>query len=320
MTETPRGRILLTGATGFLGPYALAALATEGWQVRTALQHPSRTSTDHQAVVVGSIGGTTDWRQALEGIDAVVHLAGRAHRSPRIQQTEHALYFEVNTAGTLHLARAAAASGIRHFVFVSSIAVNGMTTDGRGAFREDDAPSPQTVYGKTKAAAEAGLAEIANRTGMSVTTIRPPMIYGRHAKGSFRALTRAIATHIPLPFGAIKNRRAFVAAENVASFITFRLSHSVSGFEAYIVADEEQVSTAEFSRRIAAALQKRPVMLPIPRAALALGLRAIGASNLIDSILGSLVVDMAKTHGTGWRPAVTLDEGLQRAVRPRTSE
>jgi UDP-glucose 4-epimerase len=314
MTDPSIRKILLTGATGFLGPYVSAALRAQGWSVRAALQRPSSAPLDCEAVIVGSIGGTTEWRAALLGIEAVVHLAGRAHWPPAVQQAERELYFETNTAATLHLAQVAAAAGVRHFVFASSVAVNGATTDGRGPFRESDPPSPQTVYGATKAAAEAGLAEIATQTGMAVTAIRPPMIYGRHAKGSFRTLSRAIGWHIPLPFGLVQNQRAFVAAENVASFITFRLAQPVSGFNAYIVADDEQVSTAEFCRRIARALGTKALLLPVPRGALALGLRAVGATNLIESTLGSLVVDTAKVRSTGWRPAVTLNEGLRRAM------
>jgi UDP-glucose 4-epimerase len=309
--------VLLTGATGFLGPYVTAALSAAGWRVRLALRSASPQPSGADVAIVGAITGATDWRAALTGVDAVVHLAGLAHRGVAAQEAERELYFETNTAATLHLAEAAAAAGVRHFVFASSIAVNGAIAEEGRPFRETDAPSPQTVYGSTKAAAEAGLATIAERSGMSVDAIRPPMIYGRHAKGSFRSLSRAIGLHLPLPLGAVRNRRAFVAAENVASFVVYRLAQPATGFAAYIVADDEQVSTADFSRRMARAMQTRALLLPVPLPALTWGLRTLGAGGLIDSVLGSLVVDTAKARGTGWHLDISLDEGLRRALITR---
>jgi UDP-glucose 4-epimerase len=220
----------------------------------------------------------------------------------------------VNADGTLRLAQAAAALGARHFVFLSSIAVNGSTTDGRAAFRETDAPAPRSIYGETKAAAEQGLSALAAQSAMGVTVIRPPMIYGREAKGSFRTLVRAVSAGVPLPFSAVRNRRAFVAAENVANFVAFRLAEDAIGCEVFIVADAEQISTAEYIRRVAGALGRRALLFPAPTPLLKAALHAARMSDLIDSTLGSLDLDTSKARAAGWRPIVTLEQGLARAV------
>jgi UDP-glucose 4-epimerase len=314
VTDVAPRMVLLTGATGFLGPYVTAALAAAGWRVRLAVRRALPQPSDVDVAMVGAITGATDWQAALTGIDAVVHLAGLAHRGVAAQEAERDLYFETNTRATLHLAEAAAAAGVRHFVFASSIAINGAVAEESRPFRESDPPAPQTVYGSTKAAAEAGLAAIAGRCGMTVDAIRPPMIYGRHARGSFHSLSLAIGLHLPLPLGAVRNRRAFVAAENVASFIAFRLAQPTPGFAAFIVADDEQVSTADFCRRMGRAMHTRVLLLPVPLPALSWGLRAAGAGGLVDSVLGSLVVDTAKARSTGWRPDFSLDDGLRRAL------
>jgi UDP-glucose 4-epimerase len=315
MITPPPHTVLLTGITGFLGPYVAAALKAGGWSVRAALRRPVRDLPAYdESVLVGELSGATDWTDALVGIDAVVHLAGRAHRPPAVQLAEKDLYFETNTTGTIHLAQAAADAGVRNFIFASSIAVNGVSTDGRGPFRESDAPAPQSIYGRTKAAAEDGLRNVAAKTGMAVAAIRPPMIYGANAKGSFRILSRAIAAHVPLPFGMVRNRRAFIAAENVASFVAFCLENPGHGMETYIISDEEQISTADFSRRIGRALGRNAMLLPVPEKALGLMLRFAGAAHLIESVLHSLVVDTGKVGCSGWRAAVSLDQGLLLAL------
>lgn len=308
-------RVLVTGATGFLGGYVLQALSQDGCDVRAAVRD---TAGDHKAgdtVAVGSIGRDTDWRSALAGIDAVVHLAARAHRAPALQAAERELYMDVNCDGTLRLARAAADAGVRQLIFASTIGALGAATEGRGPFSEDDPFDPQTVYAETKAAAERGLAAIAAEGKLAITAIRPPLIYGRNAKGSFAVLLRALRAGLPLPFAGIRNRRAFVAAENVASFMVHRLRQPGSGYQPFIVADDEQVSTPDFVRSLAAALGIQARLFPVPETLLKRALAWTGRAHLTDSLLGSLEVDTGKAHATGWRPAVTLERGLASACQ-----
>ena len=270
-------------------------------------------SSEPNTVVIDTIGPDTNWDEALRGVDAVVHLAARVHH-PR---EEHAseIYRSINTDGTLQLARCAAKAGVRQFIYLSTILVNGASTDGRPPFREDDPVMPRGVYGLSKAAAEAGLEALAQETDMSITVIRPPLIHGPGALGNFRLLVKAVERGIPLPFGSIHNRRAFLGVENLASFIVHRLTHPGSKFDVFLVADDEQVSTPEFVRRIAMAMGKKPRIVPFPLFALKALFRVSGRSEASDSVAGSQEVDTSKALKTGWRPPLSLDEGLRSALQ-----
>ncbi len=308
-------KVLLTGATGFLGRYVLNALSQGGFDVRVARRSAVPDNSFAAGIVVGPIGGATDWSAVLRGIDAVVHLAARAHRPPAVQSAERDSYMDVNCHGALQLARAAADAGCGHMIFMSTIGVHGAATEGRGPFTEADVFQPQTVYAETKVAAERGLMTLAAERGLAITAIRAPLIYGRNAKGSFAALQGALRAGFPLPLASIRNRRAFAAAENVASFILHRLRHPGRGYDAFIVADREQVSTAEFARALAAALGARARLFALPESLLRGALALSGRGHLTESLLGSLEVNTAKARASGWQPAVTLEEGLAAACQ-----
>jgi UDP-glucose 4-epimerase len=303
--------VLVTGAGGFIGRHLEPVLQSSGWTVRRTVRAAATGPND---VLIESIGPQTDWRDALEGVDAVVHLAARVHHP----NEEHAveLYRNVNVEGTLHLARSAASMGVRQFIFLSSIHVNGRSTEGRGPFTEADALTPRGVYGKSKAAAESGLRAMAQDQGMHITVVRPPLVYGAGAKGNFDLLVRAVRRGIPLPFGLVRNRRAFVSVENLSSFIADRLARANAGFDVFLVADAEQVSTPEFVRRLAKAAGATSRLLPVPVSILRPILRLIGTPEAYDSTVGSLELDVSKAAATGWQPPVSLDEGLRRATRP----
>jgi UDP-glucose 4-epimerase len=308
MTDT-RPVVLLTGASGFVGRHLVPVLARAGWRVRGAVR--TLTGSDDE-VLIGSIGPTTDWRAALAGVEAVVHLAARAHHPGEEHAAE--LYRAVNAQGTLQLARCAAAAGVRRFVHVSTILVNGSNTDGRAPFREDDLPAPRGVYGISKAAAESGLRELTETVDMGVTVIRPPLIYGAGALGNFRLLVKAVQRGIPLPFGAIRNRRAFLGVENLASFIANRLSGADGKFDIFLVADDMQISTPEFVRQIARAAGTTARLVPVPMPALQVMLKMSGRPEARESLIGSMEIDVSKAASTGWRPQLSLEEGLRQAV------
>jgi UDP-glucose 4-epimerase len=306
-----RDRItLLTGANGFVGRNLAPVLAANGMLVRRA----QRTYSSYlDTLVIDSIGPRTDWNSALSEVDAVVHLAARVHHPNEEDAAD--LYRDANTLGTLHLARCAARAGVRHFIFMSTILVNGSNTDGRHPFREDDQVLPRGVYGASKAVAEAGLEAIANDTGMKITVIRPPLIYGTDALGNFRLLVAAVKRGIPLPFGSIHNRRAFLGVGNLASFVVHRLIHPGGKFDTFLLADEEEVSTPEFVRRIGEALGKKHRMVPFPLFALRASFRIIGRPEAAESLTGSLEIDTSKALKTGWHPEISLDEGLRSALQ-----
>jgi UDP-glucose 4-epimerase len=302
--------VLVTGANGFVGRHLAPAMARAGWIVRRAVRKRSGAPDE---VVVESVGPATDWRDALAGVDAVVHLAARVHH----HHEEHAveLYRSVNIEGSLRLARSAAASGVGQFIFVSTVLVHGRSNDGRAPFRESDILTPRGLYGMSKAAAESGLKDLAPGGAMRVTVVRPPLVYGAGAKGNFSLLQKAVTRGIPLPFAAIQNRRAFLSVENLTSFILHRLSHPSEKFNIFLVADEEQVSTPEFIERLARAAHTSPRLFRLPVALLGTLLKLSGRREANDSLLGSLELDISKAFSTGWRPQITLDEGLQRALR-----
>jgi UDP-glucose 4-epimerase len=310
MSEAKRV-VLVTGASGFVGRHIVPALASEGWSVRRTVRSPEGVDDE---VVIETIGSDTDWQAALEGVDAVVHLAARVHH----KHEEHAvqLYRSVNIAGTLHLARSAVTAGVRQFIFVSTVLVHGRSNDGRAPFSEDDILTPRGLYGMSKAAAEAGLKGLARDCDMKISVIRPPLVYGAGAKGNFALLTRAVDLGLPLPFAAIRNHRAFLAVQNLASFIQRRLAFPdpASNFEVFLVADKEQVSTPEFIERLAVASGKSPRLFGMPPDLLSTLLRVIGRQETHDSLIGSLELNVSKAIATGWQPQVSLDEGLQLAL------
>jgi UDP-glucose 4-epimerase len=304
--------VLVTGASGFVGQHVAPALAREGWAVRRVVR---RSSGNDGEVLIEAIGPATDWRAALDGVEAVVHLAARVHHSHEEYAAER--YHLINTEGTLHLARCAAAAGVRHFLFVSTVLVHGRSNDGRAPFRESDILTPSSVYGMSKAAAEAGLEVLAQESDTRVTVIRPPLVYGSGARGNFKLLVRAVELGIPLPFAAIRNQRAFLSVENLTSFILQRLSRADEKFDVFLLADDEQVSTPEFIERLAKAAGTTSRLFPIPPAILSALFKISGQRETRDSLIGSLELDVSKAAATGWRPQITLDEGLRLATGDR---
>jgi UDP-glucose 4-epimerase len=301
--------VLITGAGGFVGRHLAPVLARDGWIVRPVVRHPSPDSDD---VVIKSIGPDTDWSAALQGVDAVVHLAAHVHR-PR-NERETGLYRAVNTEGTLNLARCADGAGIRQFVFVSTILVHGRSSDGRAPFSERDVLTPEGPYGMSKAAAEVGLEDLARGSDMRITVIRPPLVYGSGAKGNFSTLLRAVRRGIPLPFASIDNRRAFLSVDNLVSFISMRLATRNEKFDVFLLADAEQVSTPDFVRRLAKAAGVKPRLFPMPLSLLKGLLTISGREQARDGLIGSLELDLSKLASTAWRPSVTMDEALRRAI------
>lgn len=308
--------VLVTGANGFVGCHTVSALAQAGWHVRLAQR--SRASQDsNMDVITGlDLDPSTDWRIALNGVDAVVHLAARAHRSVSAQRRETDQYLSINVDGTTRLAHCAAEAGVRHFVFLSSIAVNGSTTDGRAPFNERDIADPTTIYGRSKAAAEERLATLAAKSSLTITAIRAPMIYGNGAAGNFGRLASAVRTGIPLPFSLICNNRAFLGIDNLNSFIVHRLSAPASSdFNVFLLADDQHISTPGFILELAKASTRPSRLFPAPVPLLRIPLRYL---NLSDALLGSLEMETTKARAIGWRPPLTLSEGLARAVGPVT--
>lgn len=307
-------RVLVTGATGFVGRALCPALAARYHAVVPAVRHESGLAGE---AVIGEIGASTDWCATLQGCDAVVHLAARAHKMRESERDALAAYRQANTEATLNLARQAASAGVRRFVFISSVKVNGEETRHGRPFAAGDDPAPEDAYGISKAAAEAGLKAISAETGMEYVIIRPPLVYAASVKGNFAAMMRAVARGLPLPFGAVTdNRRSLVGLDNLVDLIMTCINHPAAANQIFMVSDGEDLSTADLLRRLGAAMGKPARLLNIPPALLGAAAALIGKRAVAQRLLGNLQVDISHTCRTlGWKPPISVDEGLRRAVQ-----
>jgi UDP-N-acetyl-alpha-D-quinovosamine dehydrogenase len=301
--------ILVTGADGFIGTALVSELKRRGISCR-AVARVAREG----YVGIGDINPTTDWRAALDGVDAVVHLASRAHVKNEAS-AEEARLFQASTEATLNLARQAAATGVKRLVFISSIKVNGEATERDRPFTAEDSPNPQNLYGRTKLAAEQGLFAFSKDSGLEITVIRPPLVYGPGVKANFATMLAWVDRGLPLPLGAVNNKRSFVFVDNLADLIILAVSHPAAAGEVFLVSDGEDISTSELLRRMAKALGRASRMLPVPTPVLTLAAAAVGRRGVASRLTESLVVDVAKTRQRlGWRPRVGLTEGLQQTA------
>jgi UDP-4-keto-D-QuiNAc 4-reductase len=303
--------ILVTGATGFVGRALCAELAARGLPARPVSRRPTP-----GCFTIGTIAENTDWTEALQGVDRVVHLAARVHVMNDTAADPLAEFRRANVAATLRLARQAAAAGVKRFVFVSSIKVNGEHTAEGHPFTAADTPRPQDPYGVSKLEAEQGLLQLARETGMEVTIIRPPLVYGPGVGANFRSMLRWVRRGVPLPLGAIRNRRTLVALDNLVDLIIVCLDHPAAAHQVLLAGDAEDLSTPELLRRVAAALGTRARLLPIPPGLLQFFAALVGRKAVADRLCGSLQLDTATTRRLlGWTPRVGVDEALRRTAR-----
>jgi nucleoside-diphosphate-sugar epimerase/lipopolysaccharide/colanic/teichoic acid biosynthesis glycosyltransferase len=311
-----RSSVLVTGASGFVGKTFCTAATVRGYSIKAAVRTLRDGIACRDQVVVGEVDGNTDWSAPLVGVEKVVHLAARVpvrREQPQVAFTE---FRRVNVAGTERLARAAAASGVKRFVFVSSIKVNGEVTMPDRPFRPDDAPAPEDAYAISKLEAEQSLLNIARETGMEVVIIRPALVYGPAVKGNFATMMNWVARGIPIPLGAVRNnRRSLVGVDNLADLIIACLNHPKAANQVFLASDGEDLSTAELLKRVANVMGHAPRLLIVPIWMLSVVASSLGTQALADRLLGSLQVDSSKAREMlGWEPPVSVDEGLRRAI------
>ena len=301
-------KILLTGASGFVGVAVLSSLQRNGTPVVSAV----RSGVGADKVVVGNIDGATQWRDALRDVSCVIHSAGRAHVVNDTALDPLAEFRAVNVAGTLNLARQAATQGVKRFVFLSSAKVNGEASLPGAPFTADQAPAPLDPYGVSKMEAEQGLRAQAAETGMEVVIIRPVLVYGPGVKANFRSMMSWLAKGVPLPLGAINNQRSLVALDNLVDLIVTCIDHPAAANQTFLASDGEDVSTSELLRRMAKALGRPARLLPVPAWLLQTAARLLGKGDVAQRLCGSLQVDISKTRNLlGWTPPVTFDAALQ---------
>lgn len=309
--------ILVTGGSGFIGSALIERLSSSDLTgvrgtFRSREKAPPGVS---NFAVVPSIDGRNDWTEALNGVEVVVHTAARVHVMRETVSNPAADYNRINVEGTLHLARQAAERGVKRFVFLSSIKVNGSRTPAGRPFTAEDVPEPDGPYGESKLQAEQGLKEIAAQTGLEVVIVRPVLVYGPGVKGNFRTLLRVIEKGIPLPVGSLRNKRSLVGLSNLVDFISVCIRNPAAAGQVFLVSDGEDLSTPELLRRVGHAMGRPARIFPFPETLLRAGARMVGRSDAVERLADSLQVDMAKNRELlGWEPRTSLDEELRRTT------
>jgi nucleoside-diphosphate-sugar epimerase len=310
-------RILITGASGFVGQNLSVVLAEQDRDVCATVRTESSLAANqaYESLYVGNLDADTDWRTALHDAGVVVHLASRVHVMREKVLDPLAEFRRVNVAGTMNLARQAAVAGVQRFVFISSVKVNGESTQPGRAFAEADGPNPQDAYGQSKHEAEQGLRQLSAETGMEVVVIRPPLVYGPGVKANFAALMRAVQRGWPLPLGAVHNQRSLVALDNLVDFIVTCITCPQAANQTFLVSDGQDLSTTELVRGVAHAAGVPARLLPLPVWALKVGASLLGKGDAVQRLCGNLQVDISKARSLlGWVPPVSVEEGLRRAM------
>ncbi len=306
-------KVLLTGSTGFVGSALLTELQElPSFRVVAAVRS---TAASDGVMVVGSIDGTTDYSSALNGVDVVIHAAARAHIMRDEVADPLAEYRKVNVDGTLNLAKQAAAAGVKRFIYISSIKVNGESTSLLPAFAETSAVAPEDPYGVSKHEAEEGLRSLAQETGLDVVIIRPPLVYGAGVKANFLSLVKLSATGLPLPFGSVNNKRSMVYVGNLVSFIICCAQHPAAANQTFLVSDGEEVSLRNLVTYIRLGLRRSPRLVPVPIWLFKLAGTFTGKRDVVERLVGDLQVDSSKARSLlGWVPPYTVEQGIAATV------
>ena len=306
------GNVLVTGASGFVGRFLCERLLSEGSSVRGTLlesESPTILITGVEPVVIEPLDPDTPWHHALSDIDTIIHLAARVHIMNDTVTDPLTEFRKVNVDGTLKLARDAACAGVRRFVYISSIKVNG--EESAVSYTPDSPASPSDPYGISKWEAEVGLHKIASETGLEVVVVRPTLVYGPGVKANFLNMMKIICKSIPLPFASIRNRRSLIYVGNLVDALAVCATHPAAAGKTYMVSDGEDVSTPELISRTASALGVPVRLLPFPVSLMKLLGKLTGKGGVVNRLTGSLTVDCSKIRRElGWVPPFTMEEGL----------
>lgn len=306
------GNVLVTGASGFVGKHLCDALLRQGKSVRVSVRSNNYQNKNVDIVNIVDINGSTDWQATLVNIHTVIHLAARVHVMNDKSRDPLGAFRNVNVNGTLNLAEQAANAGAKRFIFLSSVKVNGEFTGSNQLFSEIDTADPKDAYGISKFEAEQGLLLIAQKTGMEVVIIRSPLIYGAGVGANFASMIRAIKSRIPLPLGAIDNKRSFVYIGNLVSLMMRCIDHPKAANQVFMVSDGSDLSTTELLYLCADALGMKVRLLPIPKKIIELGALMLDKRDVVQRLCGNLQVNITKSHTLlGWSPPVSVADGLK---------
>lgn len=307
--------VFITGATGLIGRVLVDHLLQQDFRVK-ALARPGRplpAGVERIEVPDITLVSEAFWREVLESVDAVVHAAAQVHQMDDRSGSDSGDYYRVNTLATSHLAHAAARAGVSRFIFISSIKVMGESSIPGSPFKASDAPCPKDVYGESKLQAEEAIHAVCRHSGMSSVIIRPPLCYGPGVKANFQALIKLVKSGLPLPLGAVGNRRSMVSVYNLVDLIAVCIEYPEAHNETFLVSDGDDVSTAELIRRIGLVLNRRPILVPVPQRWLFFIGRCVGKAAIVHRLCGSLQVDIEHTKTKlGWTPPYSMLHGLQK--------
>ena len=316
--------VLITGATGFVGSRLATYLSTQvpGVDLRLAVRHrPDDLQVPNvlpagSIEVVGDINPLTHWTNSLVGVDVVIHLAARVHVMNDVAFDPLEEYRNANTLATIHLAEEAANAGVKRFIYLSSIKVNGEETASGKSYSEDSMPAPIDPYGVSKWEAELGLEKVCAQTGMEFVIIRPPLIYGPGVKANFQKLMGLVAKGLPLPLGSIRNQRSMLALDNLVSFIAEATTNPSAANQRFLLSDGQDVSTSQLLKLLAKGMGKSIWLLPVPVFILRAAAQVLGATAAADRLLGSLQIDSSKARQLlQWQPPLSAEEGITIAAK-----
>jgi UDP-glucose 4-epimerase len=307
-------KLLITGGTGFVGQHLVSELRRRNLPYQTAVRTQAENAVQPECISVGDINAHTAWSHALEGVSDVVHLAARVHITQETSSDAYAAFRAVNTQGTLNLARQAAAAGVRRFVFLSSVKVNGEGSPR--AYLETDTPAPEDAYAVSKWEAEQGLWEISAYTGMQIVILRIPLVYGPGVAANFLQLLQIVNKGWPLPLRGIANRRSLLYIGNLVDAIRVVLEHPDAANKLFLLSDGQDVSTSQLVELIAQALHKPPRLFAVPLGFISAFAGLLGKSSAVDRLFGSLSVDSAKIQRElQWKPPFSMQQGLAQTAQ-----
>ncbi|TWC21858.1 nucleoside-diphosphate-sugar epimerase [Pseudomonas sp. SJZ085] len=308
----PIKRVLLTGSTGFVGSRLHTALDA-AYSVVATSRSPQIVWSGSQTIGVGDLSSETTWTPALQGIDCVVHVAGRAHKLNDTVENPLSEFRKVNVDASLNLARQASAAGVKRFIFISSIGVHGASTAGH-PLNEFSPLIPHTDYALSKLEAERGLKDISHESGMELVILRPPLIYAGHAPGNFRLLLKLVSSGLPLPFSGVNNQRSMVSLENLVDLIVLCIKHPDAANQTFLVSDGVDVSTPQIIRCLSKGMGRKARLFPIPDSLIYGGAKLLRRETTYDQLYGSLTIDSSKARELlAWTAPITPDEALFRA-------
>lgn len=303
--------ILITGHTGFVGMALVEALSQQELRLvgrRKLAQQPGM-------FFQKQLSPTEDYSDCLTGVSVVIHVAARVHVMHDTSADPLASYREVNLHGTLNLAQQAAKAGVKRFIFISTIKVNGESTLPGHAFTSTDQPRATDPYGISKLEAENALRNFCATSGMEFVIIRPPLVYGPGVKANFAAMLRLAKKNLPLPLGAIRNARSMVALDNLVDLIKTCISHPAAANQIFLVSDDRDLSTTGLLRLMGQAYGKHARLLPVPMSWFQLLGKLTGKSDVVSRLCGNLQVDITHTKQMlGWKPPISVEEGIKRCV------